>query len=417
MQRLRSLCSVLVVAIPTLILHSGCKLYPSQLADCAPETDDAFCKRLGKTSGPAAGRDNCDADRTVADCGKVAGAADAATTDGAKVDGATADATTVDAPTGDAGPPGAVDGGAADADAAIDSAVRDADAPDAIVAGDASDGSTFVDGATDAAGDATVVIGGDNCSSAPEVFLSDPNQRMNVSVDLATAGHTVTAPCATNNGREAFYLFALSKPAIVYADTFGASVNTVLYFTSYGCSPLGSTMANDTVCSDDACGTTASQVTALLTPGRYKLGISGRTNADVGNVTVHLAWAYAPSGTNLLLPSGSSVQTGTTGGGSNITGLSVNCHAAGPENGYWWTSCPGDPGGTLSASTCGGATWETTLELQVPGANPYTCNIDACGLQAELTRGIPAGAGLRVLSIDGESGSDQGTYRMTVSRP
>ena len=151
---------------------------------------------------------------------------------------------------------------------------------------------------------------------------------------------------------------------------------------------------------------------------RDSLGLSGR-GAAAGAATIHFQWALAGSGSTSQLAAGSSMPTGTTSGTSGgIQGLSPLCLAAGPENSYWWSSCPGDPGGSLSASTCGGATWETVLDLQLPSAAaPYTCSVDSCSLQASLNAMIPAGAGLRVLSVDGQGGTDKGAYTLTVSRP
>ena len=78
---------------------------------------------------------------------------------------------------------------------------------------------------------------------------------------------------------------------------------------------------------------------------------------------------------------------------------------------------PRGSGGNLAASTCGGATWETVLELEIPQSNPYACSLDACDLQTTINASIPAGAGLRVLSVDGEGGGDEGSYTLTAARP
>jgi formylglycine-generating enzyme len=43
---------------------------------CPPETDAAICSRLGKVCGPATATDNCSTSRTVASCGPCSGAAD-----------------------------------------------------------------------------------------------------------------------------------------------------------------------------------------------------------------------------------------------------------------------------------------------------------------------------------------------------
>jgi hypothetical protein len=227
----------------------------------------------------------------------------------------------------------------------------------------------------------------------------------------------------SDSAPEVFYAFTINAPMFVYADTFGTSWNTVLFLLSNGCAPITSAIAGDAVCNDDACGTPQSQIVTALPAGKYKLGITGRTSdagPNQGPATVHFRVALAASGTDTQLPQGTTMQSGTTSGAiSNIGAIAGSgCVAAGPENGYWWTSCPSDPGGMLNASTCSGVTgWEPVLELQVPGSNAYKCAQDSCGLQTSLTASIPSGAGLRVLAIDGNTAADLGAYTLSVTRP
>lgn len=243
-------------------------------------------------------------------------------------------------------------------------------------------------------------------------------QASNVFADTRGAEHDIDPPCASNAGPDVFYEFTVSKRVFVYADTFGATWNTVLYLLSDDCKPITTpTTAGDAVCSGTACGGSQSQIVALLEAGKYKLGLSGRDGA-AGIATIHLQFASAGSGTAAPLPAGNKTITGTTTGASgNMQGLSPDCLAAGPENAYWWASCPNDPGGAFSASTCGGASWETVLALELPASKPYSCSLDSCSLQASIMSMIPAGAGLRVLAVDGEGGTDKGAYTLTVTRP
>jgi hypothetical protein len=181
------------------------------------------------------------------------------------------------------------------------------------------------------------------------------------------------------------------------------------------------TTPGDAVCNAGSCGTQQSRIVALLEPGSYRLGLTGRNGAQ-GAATIHFEWALAGSGAIAQLPSVNSVLVGATHGSEgNIDGLSSECLAAGAENSYWWARCPSDPAKTITASTCsGGTTWESVIEAQIPKLAPsvasaYRCNLDGCGLQGSLTTGIPGGAGLGVLSIDGQAGNDVGNYSMTVT--
>lgn len=321
----------------------------------------------------------------------------------------------------------------ADSGATTDDATADDDATpeeDATSGGhpDASagkpDGAAPVDsGAGTDAGDAGAVTvvgpGSASCGTATPIPLNSPQYTALLAADTTGSGSAVAPPCAGGGaiGGEVFFKLSFSKPVVLYADTFGATSDAVLFLLSNQCLPLtGSTTPGDALCNAGACNTTQSQIVALLEAGNYKLGVATSGSAQ-GAVDVHLQWALAPGGTLAQLPQGASVQTGKTSGAGNIEGLNASCISAGPENGYWWTSCPTDTGGALSASTCGGTTWQSVLEVQIPGSIPYACNLDSCGLQTVLDTNVPAGAGLRVLSVDGESGSDEGPYSLTVSRP
>ena len=267
-------------------------------------------------------------------------------------------------------------------------------------------------------GGVTPLTASDHCQSATPIPLTSANAHLNLSADTTSATHDVGAPCSADSGADVFYQFAISKPAFVYADTFGAGWSTVLYLLTSSCAPLGSgTTAGDVICSEGGCGTSQSQIVALLQPGAYRLGLGG-TGGAAGQATIHFELALAGSGTATPLPQGASEQSGTTIGVSgNVNNQSSSCLGAGPEDAYFWTTCPGDAAGQLTASTCGGASWETMLETEVPGATPFKCALDTCGMQTALTTNIPAGAGLRVLLVDGQAGTSAGPYTMQVVRP
>jgi hypothetical protein len=294
----------------------------------------------------------------------------------------------------------------------------DAGGAGVVAEGSAPDGATSDDASEPvAAPDATVVgAGNDHCSGATEIPLT--SARADLRADTTAATHDVSASCAADSGPDVFYQFTVSKRVIVYADTFGAGWNTVLFLLSSACKPLATaTMSGDARCSDDACGGAESQVVALLEPGSYRLGLGGSGGAS-GAATIHFEYVLAASGIETELPAGVSEQTGATMGQSgNVAEQSPSCVAAGPEDGFWWTTCPGDPGGKLVASTCGGATWPTLLATEIPRARTYACAQDSCDRQTALTGQVPAGAGLHLLLLDGQEGSAAGTYTMQVTRP
>ena len=257
----------------------------------------------------------------------------------------------------------------------------------------------------------------DACEDATVVMLSADEPHMDIAVTTVNAGHDIDAPCAADSGPDVFYQVTFSRRVFLYADTFGGKFDTVLFLLSDACEPLlTATTPGDALCSDDECDTSQSRVVALLDPGRYRIGLGG-SESDEGKATLHLEWTLAGNGAAAELPAGNSVQKGTTTGSGNIDSRSASCLAASGENSYWWASCPSDSGGTLQASTCGGAKFETVLETAIPAGEPYTCALDSCGLQTSLDSVVPEGAGLRVLSLDGEGAGDVGEYTLTVTRP
>lgn len=307
---------------------------------------------------------------------------------------------------GSANPSGAVSGSAGSA-ASVGG--------DSGGSGGSGGGETGGDTGGEAGGDAQAPAN-DLCQNAKVIPLTAPS----IAIVASTVGaqHDIDAPCDSDSGPDVFYEFDVSRRVFVYADTFGANWDTTLYLLTNDCTPLSApTTFGDAVCNTDACGTPQSQIVALLDAGRYRLGLGGHGAAS-GTTTIHFQWTLAGGGSTAQLPAGSTVQSGTTTGASgNIQGISADCLSAGPENSYWWSSCPSDPGGALNASTCGGAAWETVLELELPASAPYSCSLDSCNFLASLSSTIPAGAGLRVLSVDGEGGPDKGAYTMNVSRP
>jgi hypothetical protein len=257
------------------------------------------------------------------------------------------------------------------------------------------------------------IVGADKCAAAMDIPLDSPSTDLVANTTKAT--HDLTGPCTGTTGADVFYTFTLHTRELVYADTFGASWNTSLFFASdCGTTMTTSTTPGDVLCSDDACATTQSQVVALLNPGTYYLVLSGKAT---GSATVHFQHAAVGRGPLGLLPKGASVQSGTTSG----NGSNFDCAGAGAENSYWWLSCPATGGaqtnGSFTGSLCGGAQWDTIAYLQTPATKREICSDDDCGAQSVITFDIPAAAGVNVFTVDGSNGTAKGDYTVTFSRP
>ena len=250
----------------------------------------------------------------------------------------------------------------------------------------------------------------DTCQTAQAVTLDKP--RIDLPTTTRGAVHDRDLPCM-RGGSDVFFSFTLSERELVYADTFGAGFDTVLAFSD-GCgdADAGAPGGGQPFCLDDACGTKQSQVVALLSPGKHYLVVSGAEGAS-GDVTVHLEHAPVGAGQVAPLGVGASVVAGTTSGAGQLS----LCEAGGPEDSYWWTSCPAFAGGPFMASTCNNTIYDTILALQIPRTAAVVCNDDACKLQAAITTNLPPGAGLHVLSVDGFTPRHQGAYTLSTTRP
>lgn len=257
-------------------------------------------------------------------------------------------------------------------------------------------------------GSAVQASGNDHCASAFAISLA--TMHTDIAADPTGAGADLAAPCGASGTPDVFFKFTLTRRELVYADTFGASGNTTLFFAS-SCTVArsASTTPGDAVCSTGACGTGQAQVVALLDPGTHYLVLAGQAAA-----TIHFQHVEVGSGAVEQLAQGSSAPTGTTPSG---TGALYACDAGGGENAYWWRTCPSDTGGLFSGSTCTGTDFDTILSLQMPGSETVMCDDDTCSVQSTVSANIPAGAGLNVIAVDGFSQARHGNYTLTVSRP
>jgi hypothetical protein len=252
---------------------------------------------------------------------------------------------------------------------------------------------------------APAAVSNDTCAAAQTLVLDRP--RLQVAASTRTAAHDLDLGCGPSGG-DVFFSFTLAERELVYADTFGASANTVLAFVD-SCGDVDAGASGPPTCGDDACGTGQSQVSALLSVGTHYLVLGG----EPGDVTIHFEHAPVGAGSVSSLGPGTATASGITSG----IGRLALCEAGGPENSYWWTSCPAFPGGMFTASTCAGTVYDTILALQIPRTAALICDDDACRLQASISAALPAGAGLHVLSVDGFTGRQQGAYTVITNRP
>jgi hypothetical protein len=236
------------------------------------------------------------------------------------------------------------------------------------------------------------------------------------SVDTTRARNDTTGTCGCTSGADVFYTFTLTAREIVYVDTFGSTRDTSLFFQDgAGANIASAGITPGATCNDDGgpltCGSLQSQIVALLAAGTYYLVVSG---CAAGPTTIQFQHLPAGNGTVASLAAGTTTTAGTTSG----TGvIASTCCSSGPENTYFWFTCPAATGGAFTATTCTLATWDTELDQRSAARAPVsTCDDDGCGNQSAVSSTIPSGAGLNVLYVDGCLGS-LGAYSVRVTRP
>jgi len=242
--------------------------------------------------------------------------------------------------------------------------------------------------------------------------------------NTTNANNNVAVPCiasGVNTGRDVFFRFSLTRREFVYADSAGSGYDTALFFATATGTPLTTQTAGDQVCNDDS-GTCLggsglfSRAYTVLAPGDYLLVVSGYGSA-AGAASIHFEHVPAGSGTLAPLAAGMSTLSGVTSAATAGTLTSATCGGAGPENAYWWVTCPGTgTSAALTAETCGAAAFDTVVYLNT-GSGFTACNDDACALQSRLSASYSLATRLHALYVDGYNASSAGAYTLTVSRP
>jgi hypothetical protein len=235
----------------------------------------------------------------------------------------------------------------------------------------------------------------------------------------STASATNSAgSCA--GGNDVWYSFNLGAEEIVYLSTHGSSFDTWLATASTSC---GNPAAN---CVNDGCTAGPSDLVVTLAVGTHYVLVDG-TEGAAGAFTLNIE--HVPLGADATahpLPRGASVQRATTTGTGRTAGVcgAVTFGAATPEHLYYWTQCPADPGGTVSANTCNpDLEFRTAVYLRsgISGTD-LGCNVSGCPVHplygSHLDVLVPSGFGLFGLYVDGVTEWDEhGLYVLSVSRP
>ena len=223
--------------------------------------------------------------------------------------------------------------------------------------------------------------------------------------DLRNADDDATADCA-DLGPDVYYRLRLNAPEVVYFDTFGSDFDTAIIVHAGTCEELGAELA----CNDDSCGSGQSQGAWQLEPGEHCIVIEG--SAEQGS-DGHLEVVRSGNVGDPLPARGGTV-TGNTCNDDNSNDAGCGSEPA-KDHHYYFTMCE-DDAGPVTLATCGGATFDTVLQLRAGDDDGIACNDDACGVmpdedQSMLTRRI-SGPVLFWAIIDGFD-DECGPYTLT----
>lgn len=163
--------------------------------------------------------------------------------------------------------------------------------------------------------------------------------------DLAS----LAAPgCNADGGRDVFYQVTLTAPEVYAFDTFGAGFDTSLrVFPGLACTALTDRVAPG-ACSDDVCGTGASQVGAALPVGTSCVVLDQNANQTRGKTALHVIRGRR---TGAPVLRGTAQLHGDTCASQDLA--SSGCGEDGAKDiAYWFLACPGKTT-LLDANTCG----------------------------------------------------------------
>jgi hypothetical protein len=261
----------------------------------------------------------------------------------------------------------------------------------------------------------------DTRAGAIAIDLRVPSVTLAANTTLATNNTMGPTGCSCTAGNDLFYTFTLTAPELVYADTFGSTFDTSLFFQdATGANLTTALVPGGVLCNDDSpCAATPApqrnaQVYTRLNAGRYFLVLSGCNPS--GAATIHFQHLPVGSGAVERITSLAGTQTFRgTNSGTGILSSACATMSTAPESTWWSVTCPDFMGTAYTATTCGTATWDTVLDQRSATRTPLAvCNDDACGLQSTLTNSIPAGAGLHTLYLEGYNAAALGAFGLTI---
>jgi len=233
--------------------------------------------------------------------------------------------------------------------------------------------------------------------------------------DLAAATDDVPASgCGSDGGRDVAFRVRLSAPEVYYFDTFDSSFDTTLRVYDMPCAMVGSG-GGYTVCADDACGGSRSQVALSLPAGESCIVIDQAPGQDAGTLSLKV---IAGTRDGQPLPDGDQTLHGDTCGSENLTEPEDrNCDGPGRDGkdvAYFFTTCPGESR-LLDASICPEPSWDPVLYVRQVDGRQIGCNDDSCGHGPSIDNVDIDGSTFFFLYVDGFDAGECGDFDLVTS--
>jgi hypothetical protein len=244
----------------------------------------------------------------------------------------------------------------------------------------------------------------DDCASATPLTLGTGT----VTVTGSTVGATNSANSCTG-APDVYYSFTLTQREAVYIDAFGSGYDTFIGFATACGAP-------SIQCEDDACGSLQSQSFGVFDPGTYYIVVDGFATISGGyQLNVQAVPVVGVSAGNVNV--GPSTINGNTTGAPTAVAACGTAPSASPEVFYAWITCPSGGGGTFTANTCTGTTWDTVIDEINGDGSGGACNDDTCAFQSTISSTVASGAGIHVFRVSGYNGAAFGAFSAAVNRP
>lgn len=224
-------------------------------------------------------------------------------------------------------------------------------------------------------------------------------------LDFTGTKDDAASSCAAGRP-ELFFELELEEAEVIYLDTFGTAVDTAIAMRAGACDEDG----RETACVDDSCGGGQSQGAWSLAAGKHCILVEGPV-ASAGDATGKLVVVRGEHPGDPLPMAAGTVRGDSCQDDNSNDADSCGCEPA-KDHHYFFTVCP-QTQVMARFETCGGATWDTVLQLRDRDGDGLACDDDSCDDTSSVISQTLRGTGLYWVIVDGCE--ECGPYTMKYS--